>query len=297
MKCYSIGSDPLNRDDIDIKFIEYGYDEPVHFHDAIEIVYVVSGQGEHIIDEKSFKAQRGFLTIMDYSCIHSVHMWENMKYYNILFKASFLSNSLDQDENMRQMLKQYFYYDLSDKFLCTEFHDVETAQKIEELFFEILEEGISKKVRYIDLIRCHLDEIISLTLRNVSQTVNSRIDEMLAEAIEYISNNCADALMLEDVAKKFNYNSKYFSNKLKEYCGLSFKQLLLRKRLSNVIYNLWKTEEPIEEIIPKCGFTNKTYFYEVFAKNYGVKPKFVREYRDNYNKYLELKANNKNLLN
>lgn len=297
MRCFSIGDEPMKRDDIDIRYIEYGCDEPEHSHDAIEIAYVVSGRGEHIINNKSLRAERGFLVVIDYSCVHSFRIWENMKYYNLLLKSSFLSKTLDKQAGLANLFKEHYDFETADGFLYTKFSDSATAQKVEDLFFEILSEGIQKKSRHIGMIKSHVDEIINLLLRNLSEQRTSEPDAVIAEAMQYIGDNCNSLLRLEEVAGKFNYNPKYFSNKLKEYCGLSFKQLLLSKRLSNVIDNLWKTEDTIDDIIEKCGFTNKTYFYEIFEKMYGVKPKFVREYRKNYSRYLELKAKHEYMLN
>lgn len=297
MKHFSIEDEHMKCDGIDIRYIEYSCDEPEHSHDAIELAYIVSGNGEHVVNNKTLKAQRGLLIMIDYNCVHSFRIWKNMKYYNLLIKASFLSETLNKEAGLGELMKKYYKYDLKDGFIYTEFNDSITAQYIEDLFFNILSERLQKKKRYTELMRCHVDEIVNMMLRNVDDKQNGVIDSVMAEAIEYISDNCNSGLRLEDVAEKFNYNPRYFSNKLKEYCGLSFKQLILSKRLSNVISDLWNTEDTIDEIIWRWGFTNKTYFYELFEKNYGVKPKFVREYRKNYNKYLEIKTTHKNLLN
>lgn len=296
MKHFSIGDEPMKRDDIDIRYIEYGCDEPEHSHDAIEIVYIVSGSGEHIVNGKTLRAQRGLLLVLDYSSVHSFRVWQNMKYYNLLIKPSFLSEKLDGAAGLDTLMRERYNYEPADNFLSTLFSDSQASQRVEDLFFGILNEGIRKQTRYIDIIRCYVDEIINLALRNVETGSGVVFDAHLAEAVNYISDNCNETLRLEDVAKRTGYNQRYFSSKLKEYCGLSFKQLLLSKRLSSVIENLWKTDDTIDEIISRCGFTNKTYFYEMFEKAYGVKPKFIREYRNNYNKYLELRVGHSNLL-
>lgn len=297
MKYFSIEDEYMKHDDVDVRYIEYSCDEPRHSHDAIELAYIVSGNGEHIVDNKTLRAQRGLLIMIDYNCVHSFRIWKNMKYYNLLIKASFLSDELNKEAGLAELMKKHYGYDFKEGFIYTQFDDSNSAQYIEDLFFNTLCEGLQKKKRYAELMRCHVDEIVNLMLRNVGDRENIIIDPLLAEAVGYISDNCNSGLKLEEVAKKFNYNPKYFSSKLKEYCGLSFKQLILSKRLSNVISDLWKTENTIDDIIWKWGFTNKTYFYELFEKNYGVKPKFVREYRKNYNKYLEFKTIHKNLLN
>lgn len=296
MRCCTIDGGIFEHKDIKVTYLEYGHDEDCHTHDGIEIVYIIAGQGEHFINDKVIRTQSGSLIMMDYNCVHSFKMWETMKYYNILFKASFLDKNIERDASLKELLKTNYEYVLNDKFLHIRLNE-EAAQKIEDLFYEILEEGKKKEDRYQEMVRCHIDEIFNLMLRNMSMQNNYDDDSFLLEVINYIRENCEKPLQLEEVAKQFNYNSRYFSNKLKECCGLSFKQLLIRNRLSNVIYYLFKTEDSIDVIIQKCGFTNKTYFYDVFEKTYGIKPKFIREYKKNYKKYLELKIEYKNLLN
>lgn len=297
MKRFSIQNSITPNDDIEIKYIEYGCDEPEHLHGAIELVYIVSGCGENILDGQSIRVKRGTLMLIDYDCVHSIHLWDSIKYYNILFKASVLSESEDKEAGLKELLKKLYGYDAENRFIYTEFENDEEAQEIEDILYSMLEEGIKKEKRYERIIKNRLDTVINLMLRNIDISTKSEIDPMISEAIEYISENCTKMLKLEDVAGKFNYTPKYFSSKLKKYSGLSFKQLLVRKKMSNVIELLWKTDKSIDEVIHDCGFTNKTFFYEMFEKVYGVKPKFIREYRNNYNKYIELKMTNKKLIN
>ena len=294
MKRFSIQNGITPKNNIEIKYIEYGCDEPEHLHGAIELVYIVSGSGENILNGQSVRVGRGTLMLIDYECVHSIHLWDSIKYYNILFKSSVIKDGEETD--LKGLLSDFYDYDCRDGFLCTSVSDTEVQQEIEDVLYSMLEEGTNKKERYEKIISCRLDEVINLMLRNIDITVNSEIDPMISRAIEYISENSAKPLKLEDVAAKFNYTPKYFSSKLKKYSGLSFKQLLVRKKMSNVIGLLWKTDKSIDEVIHECGFSNKTFFYEMFVKVYGVKPKFIREYRNNYNKYIELKISNKKLL-
>lgn len=295
MRCHVIEKN-LGRDDVDIRFVEYGHSEPTHIHGGIELAYVLSGQGENIINDEIIRSKHGTIIIMDYNCVHNIRVWETMKYYNILFRASFLNENFGRDVGLKEILKKYFKYDMENDFLYAEIEDEETAQKFENLFYEILSEGIDKKERYAEMIRCHLDEIINLLLRNVYKD-NNDVDLLLSQVIDYIGNNSNQNLQLEDVANKFHYKPKYLSSRLKDYCGLSFKQLLMRKRLDKVIYFLCQTDDSIDDISRKCGFTNKTYFYDVFEKTYGIKPKFIREYRKNYEKFLYIKSEIVKLLN
>lgn len=297
MKCFSIKDNWMKCDDISINYIEYGYDEAVHTHDAIEISYTVSGSGEHIVNDSIIRAQRGTLIIMDYNCVHSIKHFESMKSYNIMFKEPFLTGG-DAAERigLGKLLKEYYDTDYSNGFISVRFQDERDADRIEKLLFDTLEEGLGKNTRYREIIRCNLDAIMNLAIRKMGKDCAISVDFFLEEVIKYIDNHSGEPLMLDETAKRFNYKPRYLSNKLKEYCGLNFKQLLINKRLNNVMYGLIKTDDSIEDIIRKCGFTNKTYFYDIFEKAYGIKPKFVREYKNNFIKYLSIKSRYKNLL-
>lgn len=274
--------------DFSMSYSKYGHEESKHTHDGIELVYIVSGNGEHIVNGNVLKAKKGTLCIMDYNCVHQIRMWENMEYYNILFKASFLDRRLKRETGLKELMQKYYHFDITDGFFCVDVNGETEQSRVEQLFFEMLCEGMEKKERYAELTRCCLDEVLNLMLRNWQRESDIFIDRNMAAAMSYIRENSDSMLQLNEVAARFNYVPKYFSQKLKDYCGMSFKQLLTAKRLADVINDLLETDLPMNEIILKHGFTNKTYFYNVFEKEYGVKPKIMREYKKNYMKFLEL---------
>ncbi len=293
MRRFKIENEQLS---CDVKYIEYGCDEESHVHDGIEIIYIVAGHGEHKMNDVSHRVRRGSLIIIDYECVHSVKIWETTKYYNILFRADFLKESLKAESSLKELLRLYGF-ELEKGFLCIDINDENDARRIEDIFFEILNEFIKKEFGYVGFIKNYIDNILNIAVRRAVSGTDGYEELPLADAINYITDNCTKPLKLGEVARMFNYDPRYFSSKLKKCYGLSFKQLLIQKRLNVVIFTLWETDESIDSVIARCGFTNKTYFYDVFEKAYGIKPKYVREYRKNYAKYLELKTMYKKLLN
>lgn len=296
MKKFEIKENFMRCDAIAISYQEYGHSEEIHTHDAIEIGYVVKGNGEQIVNDNVMWAKDGSFIIMDHSCSHSMRVFETVRYYNIMFKESFLKETCADYAGLKKLLKEYYNFDFTQDFLCVEFKDDKAKKRIEELFFGMLDEGLHKRERYEEIMHCYLDAIINIALRNYKEEHYGKVDVFMEEIISSVEKNCDQPLLLEDLAKKYNYNPRYLSNRLKEYCGLSFKQLLIKKRLDNVIYLMLTTEDSIDTIIRKAGFTNKTYFYSIFEKNYGIKPKFVREYRNNFRNYLELRTQHNDLL-
>ena len=51
--------------------------EHLHGHDFIEIAYVASGKGIHLVGEKSYEVTRGDLFVIDYNTLHEFRPAEN----------------------------------------------------------------------------------------------------------------------------------------------------------------------------------------------------------------------------
>lgn len=294
MKKYQI-TDFGWHNDIDARYVEYGHSEPAHLHDAIEINFVVSGSGENIVNGQSMRAKRGSMLIMDYNCVHEIRVWKTMKYYTLMFKSSFLNDMTGGNLNLAELLKSRYNYDLKESFIASEIQNEKTVERMCRLFEQTVEEELAMQERYEALIKCHMDEIINLFLRH-NKNYEDDEDLLLSEIINYIGDNCSQKLILEDVANRFQCRPKYLSNRLKEYCGESFKSVLINKRLDKAIYYLCRREDTIDEIVEKCGFTNKTFFYEVFEKTYGIKPKFIKEYAANYRNYFSMRSKVKDVM-
>ena len=295
MKNYTINSDSLlNNKNIDFKFVEFSCDEQVHSHKGIEIVYVVAGLGEHVVDDNRIRMKKGSLLIMNNDCKHRFENIDPMKYYNLLLNPKFLSEKFNKGDSLDTLFK-FYGFDISEKFIHINLDASNEIKKVEGLFFDIMEEEIREEIGFTNFIQIRVAEIINIIARKYNErgSLNEKVSLVFNEAMDYIKSNCCRELELEDIAAKFGYDPVYFSRKLKKHFGFSFKQLVIKKRLDRVLYYLWLDNNSIDDIMYKCGFTNKSYFYKLFEKQFGVKPKFVKEYWDNYYKIMSAKVNKK----
>ena len=81
------------------------------------------------------------------------------------------------------------------------------------------------------------------------------------------------------MAEELNYNKDYLNSIVKRHTGTSLKKYgqLFSLRMSTQL--LKENELTISEIIQILGFSNRTYFYQIFMEKYGMTPK---EYRKQY---------------
>lgn len=262
-----------------IWYDEYCPDEPEHTHSFIEIVYVAEGRGIHFVNGEAISVEKGNLLIMDSSCLHGYVNINSLKHYNLCFSPEFFQNDLKREDGLKTLFKGVGF-DFKDEYMVMNFPP-EDLEKITEMFSSLRKENTKKEVGYLNVIHGELEKLLVFIGRNYVETAKkeSVYGSTFIKALEYISEHCAERLMLKDVADKFGYEPNYFSAMLKKQCGYGFKQLVIKKRLCKVLFLLWDSNESVDEIIAKCGFGQKSFFYEAFEKEYGVKPKQWREYK------------------
>ena len=272
----------MRNEQIGIVFIEYAHEQNKHVHEGVEIVYIVEGKNEHTINNERVKAQKGSLILLNKDCVHSFTNLEATKYYNVMFLPSFLSPSLDKSDTISDIFKAYGSETKKD-FIALHFQD-EQIEYIQGLFSSMFNESVLKDVGYLNFVQAKLNELIITIVRAAAKenSTNYAIKKgkryaLLDSVMDYITDHCCETLYLEDVATLFGYESTHFSRILKQEVGLSFKQLVIRKRLDKALTEIWCNKGTIEEIIPKYNFTNKTYFYKVFKTHYGTNPKNIMD--------------------
>ena len=294
MRKYYINSDNgMQSDLVEISHIKYAFDTAEHIHDAIEFVYILSGRGEHIIDDRKEKVSRGTLVVIDCGQVHSFSVTESTEYFNLLIKPEFIDKSLKSKSSLGDILR-YLNYEIN-VHECQNIHFRNGEEdKIEEILTSILKEGINQKYGYLKFVHAYVELLIHNMVRNIKEDYISAINKrnnQIDEAMQYIQDNCGLQLTLMDVSKKFNFSANYISEVLQQNTGLSFKQFLIEKRMMKAIRMLLSNEEDysVERVINECGYSNKTFFYNTFKQHFGVMPKDIKRYRDGHDEYVREK--------
>lgn len=123
-----------------------------------------------------------------------------------------------------------------------------------------------------------MQDILSHSPSEIFDTIRKLLDEFAKHIkttdrvdiriiTEYMQNNFASDLYLDKIAEMFDTSSKYLSRKFKESVGMSFTEYLSGLRLEHAKTLLVNTNKPITDIMPECGFNNRTTFIRAF-KNY-----------------------------
>lgn len=95
---------------------------------------------------------------------------------------------------------------------------------------------------------------------------------------EYIAKNITENISSVDVAKYLFLNPSYFSRYFRRLTGFTFTDYVYQYKMKTACNYLLHSDESIEVIGLRIGFTERTYFSKVFKKYIGVTPS---EFRSN----------------
>lgn len=253
---------------------------PRHGHEYIEMTMVLSGNGTEIINGISHELSPGTLTLLFPWHVHE--LMSNAGEVIQLFKCSFELSTL-LEPNMNSELSEFFLGNLnfSPFVKCSALE----AKEIQGLFSKINSEMELNKVARNSMIKIKTLELIISFIRIYSEhnreAIPSEIDEksFVWSVVNYIHCNYVEDLSIDDVARKFNYSESGLSRMLRNYTGLSFKEIQNHARILYSCVSLVTTNAQISMISKLVGFNSIKTFEKVFMELKGISPE---EYRKNF---------------
>lgn len=257
--------------------------ESDHTHEFIEIVYIITGYGQHFINNTCYDVERGDLLFINFNQIHAFHSLEEMSFVNILLKPQFLSQELINSENALEILALASFEEFSSIIggLMTKvsFHGknlIEVEAIIENMAAEINE----KNVGYATALKGYLHVLLTKIFREMRKEdegqILQHVNKITPDILKYIEENCFEKITLNELAQKCFYNPSYFSRIFKEYYGKSLTDFIHEKRVMESLRLLKETDLSIEDICYRVGYKEKKQFYKIFKDILGVTPSKAR---------------------
>ncbi|MGC8864964.1 MAG: response regulator [Bacteroidales bacterium] len=103
-------------------------------------------------------------------------------------------------------------------------------------------------------------------------------DPFLHKIIKVIDENLEDySLNADYIADKIAISKSSLYLKLKNLAGITPHDLINKRRLEKAALLLKTTQLTVSEIIDQTGFNSRTYFYELFLKQYDCSPTLFRK--------------------
>ena len=253
-----------------------------HSHLFFELTYILSGTVSHTVDGRNSILHPGDYFIVDYGSIHGYETFADATFSNLdcLFLPEFIDPGLKGCENLRDIFSHYLIrfpvQALPVSPTRMTFHDGDGA--VLAILQKIQKESESKAPGYLEMIRCHLVEIILLTIRRMENvSVAYGKSSLSGSMCDYIAENYGTNISLSDLAARLHYSVPYLSKCFKDEVGMNFVAYLQDYRIRQASRMLLTTEYSVSQIGERVGYSDVKYFSEIFKNITGLSPGIFRK--------------------
>ena len=227
-----------------------------HMHDidSFLIAAVAGGFGELVIADDTFPLIKGDCFFVDCRFPHYYRSLETepMELLWIYFNGS---TSQQYYDFFSSQSKTVFHTQSFDKIISaiTELMDINEKKSADA-------EILSSKL-IVDILT------IALTVNNNDQQFNSALKQKLLAVHNYIDENFAEDITLEQLSSRFYISKHYLSREYKKIYGKTIFQHIITARINYGKKLLRFSDKSVEEIAHLCGFNDQSYFARQFKKS------------------------------
>lgn len=244
-----------------------------HWHNSIEITYVVKGEkiqiykGSH---DEMIQATEGTLLLVNSGMSHEIQVKKGLEGIVLLIERGSINYFYPECENCNFNLE----LDLEAKNMMIE--------KMLALAKEKDENNLARQYIYVL-------EIISLLAKrlidqdDLYREKHDESSELITSISEYIDYNYARPISLDEISSLTHYNKSYLSSLFKKKLGITIFEYLKNVRLQHCLHELKTTHKTIVDIALENGFANIQSFNKLFKEIYQMTPVQYRKNKINMN--------------
>ncbi len=231
----------------------------LHTHSMYELIYIVSGDATHIIEDRKYKLKKGDLILIRPLHYHFIQIDSPIDYerYDILFDA--------------------------------QMHHIESVSLVPE-WVEVLNLSANPVAvdifRKMDYYQQHLEKdafydvlshLLSELFYNVSispqkaEIASESLSPLLSEALRYINDHLFTLDSTLEIAKTLFISESYLFRLFKKELHQTPKRYVTNKRLLMAQTMILSGKKPVE-VCEQCGFGDYTAFYRSYVSFFGHSP-------------------------
>jgi|GEM_PF-1197816 len=261
-------------------------DYPIHFHDDMEVVFVLQGSLRLKNGYYTYTLKPGDVFILNDREIHSFYGTEGKntvmllqldllyfsKYYdnlrNNFFVTDMKDNSDESLEGLRGILAQIMM-DFTLAEPACERKIIENSHNLIDCLITNFQYFLMEDGKFVNETKNKGNKILAGRMKRIS---------------DYMYENHGRRLTLNEIADSEHLSIYYLSHVIKEATGLSFQELLSFIRVEESEKLLLGTEKKIGAISEESGFSAVRYYIKYFEKWFGMHP---TEYRQMYTGHVQ----------
>lgn len=246
-----------------------------HWHDDLEFIIIIDGQMNYDVNGEKIFLQEGEGIFVNSRCFHYGYS-DNHKECNFICillspKLFFINNYLIENYLNPLINNSHLPFQKLN-------HSIQWQSSILHNLKDIYKDNIEAIKPFIILEKSA--HIIELLIENMDSLHNDdkNANDILAltAMIGYVQKNYQDKILLKNIYNAGNCCKTKCTVLFQKYLGTTPITYLNRYRLEKSSFLLLNTTKTITEIAYECGFSNSSYFCELFLKYYKTSPKKYR---------------------
>jgi len=249
-------------------FLHSTHQVPNHWHDSIEVLFVLKGELRLTTGERQFTLREEDLFLFNANEIHAIEAEANNLVLALQFPVVALKPYEPDIERMT--------------FRCNSAaSSPEDRRKFDDLrsmLAEMMLVYLKQPEGYALRIQSLLLQLVYLLIRGFKEPElgERRLDdkhrERLLRLTSYVKENYSKPINLQQLASREYLTVPYLSRFFKQYLGTSFSKYVNSIRLDKAVKDMLLTDLSITQIAYETGFPNLKSFNAVFKEAYGQTP-------------------------
>ena len=258
--------------DVDVRLnmsIDQGSYVSPHWHNSIELVYMIEGSMDVYFENHKVHLAAGEFILINPRVIHSVLSKKN--HALLLQIPEPVLKRFISDSDLT-----YFEVDMHPESLKYQQHLHRLKEDFREMYEVYAYQPKGYLLRFYSLFYDFLYVLISYyskTMLKEDATKNEKILNQLKEIMIYIETHHKEPLTVRGLAQIFGYNPDYFSRFFKKHLGLSVIDYIYEIRLNHIEQDLHDPNLRINEIFENHGCTNYRVTMKKFKQRFSCTPK------------------------
>ena len=230
-----------------------------NFHKNIEIFYLMHGETDMLYEDKIISLHAGDTMVINRYCVHQLIMKEPIGYLSIIIDDNFCK------QNKIDVNRLHFSEVIRDSYLNSSLEKIIEEQRHHQPFrFTAIRLALLEVLLYLCRNYC--------TEASKQQLTSDAGWKYISDSIEYIKENLAKKLCVDDVAASVGLSKFHFIREFKRLTGYTLTSYINIIRCEYAKELLQHGQHKIKEVAFLCGFENESYFTAVFKRCVGILP-------------------------
>lgn len=244
----------------------------LHKHDEfLEVLFVRSGTGVYIVDEKRYPIKEGDLIICNAGVLHDEDPACSVDLNTLCVAVT--------DLRLPGLPPDHLIDDAYTPIFPTGAFSDTVGDLMTSLYTLLANDPVGSGEACHYLMLALMSKLLSIIREYCAahgDTLINRTDIIVAQVKSYINTHFDEDLSLQDMADAIRVSPYHLAHVFKDETGYSPKQYLLRRRMGEAQTLLISTRRSVTDIALAVGFNDPSHFNSMFSKYIGMSPSRYR---------------------